>query len=54
MVKEHHHPLLVFEDERVNHLHVGLLDAKLYQVGQILQAFGDHDQRSGGCRWRLL
>ena len=44
MVEENDHPLLVLEDERVDDLHVGLLDAKLDQVGQILQALGDHHQ----------
>ena len=44
MVQEDDHPLLVLEYEWVDDLHVGLLDAELHQVGQVLQALGDHHQ----------
>lgn len=54
VVQKDNHPLLVLEDERVDHLHVGLLGPELYQICQVLQAFCNHDQGSGGCRrWRV-
>ena len=52
MIQKDDHPLLVLEDEGVDDLHVGLLDAELDQVGQVLQTLCDHDERSGGSRRR--
>jgi hypothetical protein len=51
VIEKNDHSFLVFEDERIDDLHVGLLDPELYEVGQVLEAFGDHDQRTRGCRW---
>ena len=49
MIKEDNHPLLVLEDERVHDLHVSFLAAELHQVGKVLQAFSDHDERAHCC-----
>ena len=48
VVQEDDHALLVLEDERVDDLHVGLLDPELDEVGQVLEALGDHHQGAGG------
>ena len=49
MIQKDDHALLVLENERVDHLHVSLLAAELDQVGQVLQALGDHHQGPHGC-----
>lgn len=48
MIEEDDHALLVLEDEGIDDLHVGLLDPELDEVGQVLEALGDHHQRA--CR----
>lgn len=48
MIQEDYHPFFVFQDERVDDLHVALLNTELHQVGQVLEALGYHDQRPGG------
>ena len=50
MIKKDNHPLFVLEDERVDHLHVGLLASKFNQICKILKTFSNHHQRSHGCR----
>ena len=43
MIQKDNHSLFVFEYEWVDNLHVGLLAAKLDEVGEVLQALGYHD-----------
>ena len=50
MIQKNDHSFLVLEDEWVDDLHVALLDPKLHQVGQVLEALGDHDEGAGGRR----
>ena len=51
VIQEDNHPFFVLEYERVHHLHVGLLAAKLDQICQILQTFCNHHQRPHRRWW---
>lgn len=54
MIQKDNHPLFILKNEGIDHLHVRLLSSELNQISQILQTFGNHDQRPGGSRTRVV
>ena len=43
---EYHHAFFVLQYKRIHNFHVGFFSSKFYQISQVLQTFGNHNQRS--------
>ena len=48
MIQKNNHSFFILENKRIHHFHIRFFRSKFHQIGEILQTFSDHDQRSRG------